>query len=363
MSPSDGRTPVTVLAGTSTSLREQVAVQALRERPGACAVVYDLDTALGGVVLVRRVLDARGEHDREPVELVGCCLACTVRADVAPALDLVTAAGRWREVVVCLPAPVTPAAVADALRDHAAARPDTVAVVVDAVLLASQVAGDDLLADRGLQAAPTDRRSTAELLVGLVEEADVLLVTGLHRLHEGAAAHAQALLAHHGPLAVQVPVAPDGRGASAAVGTGRSAERAGAQERERLAALAAAVCPPRCGVTTVVWSADGALHAGRLRDALEDLVRGVVRSRGHISLAGRPGRRLRWESAGDGLSFGDPVPVDGPPRCDLVLVGSGLDAAALVQRLDACLADPQEEPGPDDPFRDALGPADVVEHP
>lgn len=84
---------------------------------------------------------------------------------------------------------------------------------------------------------------------------------------------------------------------------------------------------------------------------LEALVAGVIRSRGEISLAGRPGERLRWESAGQSLWFGDPVPHAGPPRCSLVLTGAGLDGAALHKALDACLATDDEvrKAGGDDP--------------
>lgn len=360
--------PITLLGGLSSALREQAAVAAVRERPGSCAVLYDVDAALGGLVLVRRVLDARGQHDVEPVELVGCCLACTVRADLGAAVDLVVGSGRWDTVLVAVPTAVTPGSVAVGLQAHSAARLDTVAVVVDAVLLLSQLQGDDLLADRGAQAAPTDRRSTADLLVGHLEDADVLLVAGLHRLGTGDAEHVHALLSHLAPLAVQLPVAADGSGAADLLATGRSSGparadgvagvRAGPADRERLAVLAAALCPPSCGVTTVVWSSDRPLHPVRLADALVPLLSGVVRSRGWISLAGRPGQQVRWESAGDGLRFGDPVGTSGPPRCDLVLTGSGISDQALRAALDDCLADDDDHPRPgDDPFLEALGPA------
>jgi G3E family GTPase len=360
--PHDDRLPVTVIAGMSSALRERLVLDAVRVRAGACAVVYDLEPALGGIVLIRRLLDRHGELDREPVPLIGCCLACTVRADVGSALDLVAGADRWSQALVSVPTSVTPGPVASSLTGHGAARPDTTAVVVDAVLLASQLAGAEPLAGRGMQAAPTDYRSTADLLVAQLEDADVLVLTGLHRLGRDAAAHAQALLAHLAPLAVQVPVGADGSGGHAAVRTGRSVEPCSRSERERLAVLAAGLCAPSCGVTTTVWTSDRPLHPARLRDVLEDVVRGVVRSRGHICLAGRPGQRIRWESAGDGLSFGDPVLFGGPPGCQLLLTGTGLDTGRLTALLDACLVEPGADPGAD-PFAHALGPAQVAEHP
>lgn len=345
--------PLTVLAGLSASLREQALVSALRSRTGLVAVVYDVAPAADGLVLLRRVLDRHGEHDRAPVELVGCCLACTVRADVPDALALVAAAGRWGEAVLSLPSSADPGALAASLPDDDA-QVDTVTVVVDALLLAPQLQADDLLADLGLQAAPTDRRSVAAVLLAQLEAADVVAVAGLHRLGTARAAHAQALLSHLAPLAVQVPLAPDGTGAAEAVGTGRHDADSTPAQREQLGLLALALCPPACGVTTVRWEADGALHPGRLHAALPSVVEGVVRSRGSIALGGRPGQVVTWLSAGPDLMFSDPEDRPGPARCHLVLTGTGLDATRLTALLDGCLARDGEPLGPD-PFAAALG--------
>jgi G3E family GTPase len=349
--------PVTLLSGPSTSLREQVVRCLVLRRPGLAAVVYTLDPDSDGL-LARTVVDARGTHDVERLGPDGCCLACAVREDAPVALRLVDGAERWDEVVVVLPSPVRPDSIVLGLGADGV-DVDTVTTVVDARLLRSQLSGDDLLAARGQAAAPTDRRSTAELVVGQIEDADVLAVADLHRLGTEEARTAQALLAHLAPLALQVPLGPGGTGCDDAVSTGR---RGGATpaERERLATVAGALCPPSCGVATLVWQSERPLHSQRLRDALPDVVDGVVRSRGHIWLADRPRHRLRWEQSGGSLSLGDPARWDGLPGCELVLTGVGLDAEALGAQLDACLASDDELAGQSwpDPFEDALGPAD-----
>lgn len=352
---------LTVLAGLSTSMRDDLVRCAVLRRPGLGAVLYDVEPQPEGVRVLRRVADASGAVHREQLELVGCCLSCTVRADVPEALELLAAGARWSEVLLALPAALQPETVLVAI-DPDVARVDTVTTVVDAVLLRQQVGGDDLLAERGLAAAPTDRRSTAGLVLGQLEDADVLAVLGLERLGTADARTLQALLSHLAPLALQVPIGPGGVGCENLVGTGRRDPGTTAGERERLAALAVELCPPECGVTTLQWSSERPLHSARLAAALPDVVAQVVRSRGHIWLADRPRDCVRWESAGANLAFGDPSRWRGLPGCSLVLTGVGVDAAVLRELLDSCLVtDAELLDGPDwpDPFADALGPADL----
>lgn len=355
--------PLTLLASLSTCVRDDVVRCAVLRRPGLVAVSYDVDPQPSGVRLVRRVLDAAGTVQAERVELVGRCLSCTVRQDAPETLELLAGSGRWAEALLALPAALQPETVT-AVLDEEVVRLDTVTAAVDAVLLREQIGGDDLLADRGLAAAPADRRSTASLVLGQLEDADVLAVVGLERLDTSAARTLQALLAHLAPLALQVPVGPGGVGCEDLVGTGRRDADSTPGERERLAALAAALCPSECGVTTLQWSSDRPVHSGRLSAALPEILDGVVRSRGQIWLADRPRACVRWESAGGSLDFGDTGRWHGLPGCSLLLTGVGVDAQALHGLLDSCLATDDElvdDATWPDPFADVLGPAEQRE--
>lgn len=348
--------PLTVLAGPSTALRDDLLRCLVLRRPGLAALVYEV--VPGGVV--RRVLDAEGQQHSEQLELEGCCLSCTVRADVELGLALVAGAGRWSAIVLGLPASTQPGDLLPVLHDVDGVQVDTVTTVVDARLLLSQLTGDDLLADRGIAAAPTDRRSTAELVLGQLERADLLAVVDLHRTGTAQARTASALLAHLAPLAQQVVIGPGGAGCDEVVGAGRHVAETSEADRERLAALAVELCPPACGVTTLRWECDQPLHSGRLAQVLGQLLAGVVRSRGHLWLADRSATRLRWESAGGSLSVGDARPWRDEPRgSSLVLTGVQLDAAAVRELLDGCRCTPDELSGQaswDDPFVAALGP-------
>jgi G3E family GTPase len=354
--------PVTLLTGPSTTLRDNLVRCLVLRRPSLVAVVYDV-VPQG---LLRTVVDASGTQQREELELTGCCLSCTVREDAGPTLSHVAGAARWGEGVVALPASLQPEGLTPWLQEVDGIRLDTVTCVVDARLLRAQVSGDDLLADRGLAAAPSDRRSTAELVLSQIEEADVLAVADLHRLGTAPARTLQALLAHLSPLAVQVVLAPGGLGCDDVVSTGRRSPATTSSDRERLTGLAAELCPPACGVTTVRWEAERPLHSQRLSQALPEVVAGVVRSRGHVWLADRPRQRVRWESAGASLALGDQTPWRSLPGCALVLTGVDLDADALRARLDACLTTDAELAGAptwSDPFQAALGPGEHLPQP
>jgi G3E family GTPase len=346
--------PVVLLTGTTAELREALGRALLLRDPGVVVVAYAVDPAPEGLV-VRTVADGRRALDARRLGPDGCCLSCALRDDLPEVLDqLDDQDGGWERVLVVLPTPVSASALLPVVQD----RVEGVVCAVDGLLLRSQLTGDALLADAGLAAAPTDRRSVAELVVTHLEDADVLAVGHLHRLATEPARTVEAVLSHLAPLAEQVPVGPGGSGCEDVLrSAGRG--RVGEADREALAVLAADLCAPRCGVTTVLWRSDAPLHSGRLADALPALVEGLLRSRGTVWLADRAEQRLRWEQAGGSLSVGDVRSWDGTPRCELLLTGVGVDADDLRARLDACVATEAEQAALDweDPFADVLGPA------
>lgn len=343
--------PLTVLGGAVTALRDDLLRCLVLRRPGMVAVRYDVRSQDGRTSLRRVVLQAARSRSVE-VPLTGCCLSCTVRDDAVPTLTAL-AYDEPTELVLALPACLS----ADSLQgtlDHLPGvdRPG-VTMLLDAPLLLSLVTGSDRLLDRGLAAAPTDGRSTAELICSQLEQADVLGAAGLDRLGTDRARTAGALLAHLAPLARQVVLGPGGAGCDDLIG-GPVTTRV---DRERLSVLAADLCPPACGVQTVRWRATQPLHPERLRAAMPALVTGCVRGRGQLLMAGRAEHAVRWSSAGGMLTLQEQS-WDGEPASDLLLTGLDLDAADLRARLDACVASGAELGRPlTDPFADTLGAA------
>lgn len=364
--------PLTVLAGLSTTLRDELATSLVASRPRSLAVLHDTDRLVAGSVVRRRVLDRSGVLEEEDVTLEHPCLACAVREDVLPTLDRLAGLDRWAEVLLGLPSALEPAGPVEAVEHGGAGggdagqvvRTDTVTTVVDAVLLRELLSGDDLPADRGLAAAADDRRSVAEVMTAQIEYADVVAVAGVHRVDDETASVVRDLVHNLSPQAEVVDLdALGGVDAARVMSTGRF-DHASACARTEPGVLPALPLQPRHGaVPAMVWSAHRPLHPGRLQRVLGALVDQAVRTRGRIWLVDRPGQRVAWESAGRSIRIGDVGDWRGPRSCQLALTGPGLDPKVVRGLLDGCLVTEHElahaagnRNAFPDPFAEALGP-------
>lgn len=351
--------PVTVIATLSPTYRDLVVDAVVRTGPAVAAVVYER----GDGAAHRRTVDVTGVLEAEPLAGDHHCLACAVRDDLTATLDRLVALGRWDTLIVGLPAGLEPT-VAVELVEHgpgsADLRTDTVTTVVDAVLLRAHLCGDDLLVEWGLQAAPEDRRSVAEVLSAQVEHATVLALAGGHRLAPTARDDVRSALAQLAPHAQLVDLGADGALDAAAVAT------TGRYDHARTCAhTAPGVAPPaphppgRGRVRTVVWEARRPFHPERLQRVLAAVAEQAARSRGSIWLANRPAQRVAWASAGRSISVGDLGSWPGEPASRLTITGFALDPRVVRGLLDGALV-AEDETAPlvlaDDPFAGALGP-------
>ncbi|MEU8225149.1 GTP-binding protein [Kribbella sp. NPDC048915] len=351
-------TPLSLLVGLSTTLREPV----LTAMTDATTVVVSVgqDDLPDREVLTWRVWDAAGPVDAGEFTVGEDCGACQLIESLVPLLEALVARGHWDHVVVSAPPAMEArplvAALTSALPEIAV---DTVTCVTDAVLLVEQLSGDELLAERGLALGAPDRRNVAELTARQIEYADVCVLANAHR--STAPARLEHLLLHLNPRTAVVSTDPDGVPQGAVARTGRFDFDAAEAWAGELAA-ADRVQPSGDGVTTVLWRSTRPLHPARLNDALEDIVDGVVRSRGVVWLANRPTQRVRWESAGYSASLGtlgEWSDTEHLAECTLVATGVGLDPDRLQTVLDACLLTESELAGLDwtsldDPFAGVL---------
>jgi len=330
------KTPLSLLVGLSTTLREPV-LDAMVDTT-TVAVVVDQDELPGRGVLTWRVLEASGPVDAGEFTVGEDCGACQLIESLLPLLEILVARQHWDHVVLAAPPAMEARPLASAL---VAALPelrvDTITCVVDAVLLVAQLSGDELLDERGLALGPPDRRNVAELTARQIEYADVCVLANAHR--SGAPERLHHLLLHLNPRTTVVLAdaggAPDGPVARTGL-FNLDASEAWAGEL----ASSDRVQPSGDGVTTVLWRSTRPLHPSRLNDALEDIVNGVVRSRGVVWLANRPTQRVRWESAGYSASLGmlgEWSDTEHLAECTVVATGMGLDPARLQSVLDACL--------------------------
>ncbi|KAA0935794.1 GTP-binding protein [Streptomyces apricus] len=364
--------PVAVVGGLHADARRQAVKRLLADVPGAVALHHDLSTAGRGTV-TRTVRDRTGVLSAAEVALVDGCACCALREDLVPELERLTADGSVPLVVVELWDSVEPKATAEAVAG-AGLRLTGVVTAVDPALVLPYLGNGDDLADVGLAAAATDRRTVADTFARQLEYAPVLALAASQEADE----EDHALLTQLHPTAHRVPITATG--ATGTTGDTRTAGTVGTRPLADAALAgfdveaAAAAQHPACallpaeadeaGVTTLVWHRCRPFHPERLYAALEELTCAAARSRGRFWLADRPDTLLHWDAAGGALcvegagpwmaslpdAAWDLVPpvrraaaaLDWHPehgdRCQhLVFTSPGLDRDGLELLLESCL--------------------------
>ncbi|MFJ8660918.1 CobW family GTP-binding protein [Streptomyces sp. NPDC093795] len=353
----DHKLPVVIVAGLHAEARTQVVERLLSTVPGSVALHHDLSEAPGGTVL-RLIRDVSGTLSRGETPLVNDCACCALREDLVPELWRMADSGLTRLAVVELWDSVEPKAMAEVVAGHGGDRLTLTGVItaVDPALVLPYLGNGDDLAEAGLAAAPTDRRTVGDTWARQLEYAPVLAVVD----SEDADEEDRALLAQLHPTARQIPAGSAELARAAFAGV--DVEAAAAAQHPACALLPQDA--DEAGVSTFVWRRRRPFHPERLYEALEDLCCAAARSRGRFWLADRPDTLLAWDAAGGALcveSVGpwlaslpdaawDMVPpvrraaaaLDWHPDhgdcCQhLVFTSPGLDRDGLERLLDSCL--------------------------
>lgn len=288
------RLPVVIVGGLHSGARKEVVDRLLRTVSGSVTLHHDLTTAAQGTVR-RLVRDASGELSRGKTPLVDDCACCALREDLVPELVRLAADGTVRLAVVELWDSVEPRSMAEVVVAHGGDVLELTNVItaVDPALVLPCLGNGDDLAEAGLAAAATDRRTVGDTWARQLEYAPVLAVV------DGGAADDEdrALLAQLHPTARQVPAESAELGRLAFAGF--DVEAAAAAQHPACALLPQEA--DEAGVATLVWQRRRPFHPERLFRALEDLCCAAARSRGRFWLADRPDTLLAWDAAGGAL--------------------------------------------------------------
>ncbi|MEU3747053.1 MULTISPECIES: CobW family GTP-binding protein [Streptomyces] len=348
---------VALVGGLHSDARRAAVDRLLADVPGSVALHHDLAAAPDTGTVARTVRDATGVLSAGETPLVNDCACCALREDLVPELERLRDSGLTRLAVVELWDSVAPKAMAEVVA-AAGFRIGAVVTAVDPALLLPYLADGDDLADVGLAAAATDRRTVADTWARQLEYAPVLAV--VESPEAGADPADRALLDQLHPTARRIPV--EGGGLATAVFAGFDVEAAAAAQHP-----ACALLPQEAdehGVATYVWRHHRPFHPERLYAALEGLTCAATRSRGRFYLADRPDTLLAWEAAGGALSVESAGPwlaslpdaawelvppvrraaaaLDWHPehgdRCQhLVFTSPGLDREGLAELLGSCV--------------------------
>ncbi|MET9089018.1 GTP-binding protein [Streptomyces sp. NPDC004237] len=295
--------PVVIVGGLHADARRRAVARLLADVPGSVVLHHDLATAADGMV-VRTVRDAGGVLAAGETPLVNDCACCALREDLVPELRRLADDGRTRLAVVELWDSVEPKAMAEVVVAGGLTVTGVITAVDPALLLPYLGNGDDL-ADTGLAAAATDRRTVADTFARQLEYAPVLAVLDSPEADD----EDHELLAQLHPTARRVPLPGGHPGDSAGPAPGAALVRAALAGFDVEAAAAAqhpacALLPAEAdshGVSTLVWHRRRPFHPERLYAALEDLTCAAARSRGRFWLADKPDVLLHWDAAGGAL--------------------------------------------------------------
>lgn len=290
------RTPVLIVAGQDKT--DQIS-EALLLTPGTLTVSHHFD----GQVVVRSVCIRRGDQPHTsqwPIELMNCCVDCTIRNDLLILLRRLHRRDDVSRIVVHLPPwletePLcwdinnVDVVVGPGYIDGPAARDVRIEAVVTAVST-GQWLTDALSAD-----VLDDDRTVAQVVVGQAEFADVLVMAAPDSTTE-------AVLRRLAPRA-QIVVGTERM--DAALAALKANARRGRDHDPHAPLLSGE--PPLVsehGVQLVEFHAVRPFHPLRLHTAVDDLLKGVVRLRGRAWLASQPDTVVWIESAGGGLRVG-----------------------------------------------------------
>jgi G3E family GTPase len=315
MSDAPSPVPFTILTGWLGAGKTTVLNRVLSAGARRVAVLVN---DLGRVNIDRQLL---ASQSGDFLELSNGCVCCQIdlQKDLWTGVVDVVQRSRPEHVVLETTGIAEPQVLLDTWGD----RPDNVRAV--------SIAGVVCVVDAEAGAAQIDARREVRAQLAC---ADRVLVS---KLDVAAPDQVAELHRRLGELAAGADVAsfPSGDAGTAALVPWLLATRAPRAGRARAAAAA-----HRHGQLSVATFVDDAALVGEpLLALVERLGEGLLRAKGFVHLAGEP-RRGFVERAGarTTLTLGEPWRDDEPRRSEIVLIGTGLDEAALRRALWACRA-------------------------
>lgn len=373
--------PVTVLCGFLGAGKTSLLNHILNNRDGrrVAVIVNDMSEINIDADLIRNGGADLSHTTEQLVELTNGCICCTLRDDLHTEIARLAGEKRFDYLLIEATGIAEPLPIAatfsfrgeEGFSISDVARLDAIVTVVDAQGLANDFSSRDLLRERGQEATPDDERSLADLLVDQIEFADLIVINKISSVEETERGRVRSIVRALNADAALVETdfgeVPNER----IFDTGLFREGRAATHplwfKELHGGGQHTPETEEYGISSFVFRARRPFHPARLKAFLDRRWRGLLRAKGHLWLANRPGNvvhfsvagaqvrvnfkglwwcavpREKWPNVPQFHHYLRPRwdPVWGDRRQELVFIGTSLDEAEIRAALTACLVGPE----------------------
>jgi len=367
--------PVTVLSGFLGAGKTTLLNHILNNREGkrVAVIVNDMSEVNIDAQLLRDGGAALSRQEEKLVEMSNGCICCTLREDLLIEITRLAKENRFDYLLIETTGISEPLPIAetftfadeDGVSLADVAELDTMVTVVDGYNFLQDYGSQDMLGDRGLSLGEEDERTVVDLLVEQIEFCDVLVLNKTDLLTLEEVSRLESILKTLNPRAQIIHSSFGKVPLNRIMHTGLFDFDQAAEAPGWLQELRGEHVPEseEYGISSFVYRARKPFHPQRLWQWFNQEWPGVVRSKGRYWIASRPEFCATWSQAGAvtrtelaGMWWSATPqeywpqdeeslqhihsrmqPPYGDRQQELVVIGMGMDKAALIAAFDACL--------------------------